>query len=404
MSYNHYKVNTREQVMAKDKEGQSIRDYGERKRRARRRRNFVIVLAIMVLLVGGGIYLYSLYNKNYHSYEIIKRMDNTAEINAQYLKYGSGILKYSKDGATAIDMEGKLKWNGSYEMKKPIADVCGDYVVVADQGGTSIQIFDKKGIAGNISTVHNVIKVEVSKKGVVAALLETENTNSIIIYDVDGTKLVEIATNMIENGYPIDITLSDDGEKLITSYLSVTTGELIGIATFYNFGEVGQNWTDRIVGAFNFTGLVVPRVAFTNNNAACIFKENGIMLLEYSEMPNMIKEINFESKVDSILYNEKYVGVVLEAGETGNQDLVVYNLKGDIVLNKKLDFDYNKIYLADDEIIMYDNVSCIVMKMNGTVKFQYTFDSNIAALYPVNELDRYYYVSDKEIAQIGLVE
>lgn len=390
--------------MAKDNERQPSRDYGDRKKRVRRRRNFIIGIALIALLIGGSIYLYSLYNMNYQSYDVLNSMDNSVENAAQYLRYGNGILKYSKDGATAIDKDGNLKWNGSYEMKKPVADICEEYAVVADQGGTSIQIFDKDGIAGSISTVYDIIKVEIAKQGVVAALLETEDNNSIKLYDIDGTELAEIVTNTMENGYPIDISLSNDGEKLITSYLSVTTGELIGIATFYNFGEVGQNWTDRMVGAFNFNGLLAPRVAFNNNNAACVFKENGFMIFEYSEMPNMIKEITFESKVESILYNEEYVGAVLESGESGYRELVVYNLKGEKILDKKLDFDYNNIYLAGKEIIMYDNVSCIIMKLNGTVKFNFTFDSNVAALYPVNDLDRYLYISDKEISQIKLVE
>jgi hypothetical protein len=135
-----------------------------------------------------------------------------------------------------------------------------------------------------------------------------------------------------------------------------------------------------------------------------VFKENGFMLIEYSEMPKVIKEISFENKIESILHNQKYIGVVLDAGESGYPELVVYNLKGDKILDKKMDFDYSEIHLEDEEIIMYDNVSCIVMKMNGTVKFSHTFDSNILALYPINDLDQYYYVSDKEIAKISLVE
>lgn len=390
--------------MAKDNEVQSIRDYGSRKKRVRRRRSFVIVIAIIAILIGVSIYIYNLNNKNYQSYEVLKTLQNTEESGAQYLSYNTGVLKYSKDGATAIDKEGKLKWNGSYEMNKPQADVCGEYAVIADQGGTSLKIFDGKGVAGSISTIHNIVKVEISTKGVVAVLMETESENSIIIYDVDGTMLVEMATNVIEDGYPIDITFSDDGEKLITSYLSVTTGELVGVATFYNFGEVGQNWVDNLVGAYKFDGIIAPRVFFNNNDAACIFREDGFMLFEYSEMPNMVKEIRFENRIDSILHNEEFVGVVLDAEESGYRNLVLYNLKGEKVLDRKLDFDYNQIYLADDEIIMYDNTSCIVMKINGTIKFSYTFDSNILGLYPINELDRYYYISDKEITQINLVE
>ncbi|MDF2486180.1 MAG: hypothetical protein K0R46_2348, partial [Herbinix sp.] len=191
--------------MAKDNERQPVRDYGDRKKRVRRRRNIVIVVAIIALLIGGSVYLYSLYNMNYQSYEVQNSMDNTVENTAQYLRYDNGILKYSMDGATAIDKEGNLKWNGSYEMKDPVADVCEEYAVVADQGGTSIQIFDQEGIAGSISTVNDIIKVEIAKQGVVAALLETEGNNAIKLYDMDGTELAEIATNTLENGYPIDI-------------------------------------------------------------------------------------------------------------------------------------------------------------------------------------------------------
>ena len=390
--------------MAKDNEGQSVRDYGERKRRIRRRRNLIIGIAIIALLVGGSVYLYKLYNKNYNSFEVLKTMENKVESGAQYLRYGSGVLKYSKDGATVIDKEGKLKWNGSYEMKQPMADVSGDYVVIADQGGTSIQIFDGKGIVGRISTVYDIIKVEVAQQGVVYALQEADDTNYIFLYDKDGTVLGEKVTSMSEDGYPIDISISDDGLKLITSYLTVNTGELTGIASFYNFGEVGQNWIDNLVGGFKFEGIVAPRVFFNNNDTACVFKENGLMLIEYSEMPRVIKEISFENEIKSILHNEKYVGVIIDAGETGHRELVVYNLKGDKILDKKLDFDYREIRLEGEEIIMNDNVSCIVMKMNGTVKFSHTFGSDIVALYPINDLDQYYYVSDKEIAQIRLVE
>ncbi len=390
--------------MAKDNEGQSVRDYGERKKRIRRRRKIIIGMAIIALLVGGGIYLYNLYNKSYTSFELLKSMENTVENGTQYLQYGNGVLKYSKDGATAIDKDGKLKWNGSYEMNQPIADVCGDYAVVADQGGTSIQIFDGKGFVESISTIHAIIKVEIAHQGVVYALQEADNMNYLFLYDKDGTVLGEKVTTMSADGYPIDISISDDGLKLITSYLTVNTGELTGIASFYNFGEVGQNWIDNLVGGFKFEGIIAPRVFFNNNDTACVFKENGFMLIEYSEMPRVIKEISFENTIKSILYNEKYVGVVIDAGETGYRGLVVYNLKGEKILDKKLDFDYKEIRLVGEEIIMIDNVSCIVMKINGSVKFSHTFGSDIIALYPINSLDQYYYVSEKEIAQIRLVE
>lgn len=390
--------------MAKDNEQQSIRDYGNRKKRIRRRRNFIIAAALLAVLIGGGIYAYRLYNKNYTSYEVFNSMDNPSENGTKYLRYNGGVLKYSKDGATAIARDGSLKWNGSYEMKKPVVDICEEYVVIADQGGTELKVFNGKGVAGSIPTVNHIIKAEVSKKGVVAALLEEAGTNYIKIYDTDGTVLVDIATSTAEDGYPIDIALSNNGEKLITSYLSVTSGELVGITTFYNFGEVGKNWTDRMMGAYNFEGLIVPRVIFNNNDSACIFKENGLMIFKYSERPEVVEEEIYETKIESILYNEKYTGVVLEKEASGYRQLILYNMEGSRVLEQKLDFDFNSIYLTDEEIIMYDNISCVIMKLSGKVKFKHTFDTNIAGLYPINHLDRYFFINDTQISQISLIE
>ncbi|MGF7145215.1 hypothetical protein HNQ56_003651 [Anaerotaenia torta] len=390
--------------MAKDNEGQSIRDYGSRKKRIRRRRNFIIAVALIALLIGGGVYLYKLYNKSYTGYEVSHSQENPTESGAKYLRYNGGVLKYSKDGATAIAKDGSLRWNGSYEMKKPVVDICEKYVVIADQGGTLLKIFDEDGVAGSIPTVNNIIKAEVSAKGIVAVLLEEERANYIKLFDTDGTELVGMATSAETDGYPMDITLSNDGRKLITSYLAVTSGELVGITTFYNFGEVGQNFMENIMGAFKFEGLVVPRVIFNNNEAACIFKENGITILKYSEKPEEVKEETYERKIESILHNEKYAGVVLEKAETGYRELILYSLDGTKVLDQKLDFDFDHIYLSGDEIIMYDNLSCVIMKLSGRVKFRHTFDMNIDAFYPINHLDRYFLINDTGISQINLIE
>ncbi len=390
--------------MARENGGQSIRDYGNRKKRIKRIRNVIIITLVLIIAVGASVYLYYLYNKNYKSFETISSVDNTAGGGAKYLSYGNSVVKYTKDGATAINKDGKLIWNGSYEMDNPIADICGDYVVVADKGGTSVETFDGKGSSGSISVPYNIIKAEIASQGVVAVLMENKDENYIYLYDDDGTELVQIGTNTTEHGYPLDMSLSNDGKKLITNYLSVTGGKLTSKATFYNFGEVGQNWVDQIMGYYKYEDILTPRVIFNNNDIACLFKDDGFMIFSYSEKPTVIAEENFESKIHSIFYSDAYVGVVLEQGEQGYNQLVVYKLDGKKVLDKKLDYDYTNIYMSGEEIIMNDNTSCVVLKLNGKVKFSQTFDTNINAVYPINHLDRYFLINEDKISQISLVE
>ena len=387
-----------------ENEGQALRDYGNRKKRLKRRRNIIISTLLLIAAVVGTAYLLSIMNRNYQSYEVVKSIDNT-ENTVGYLSYGSSLVKYSRDGAVAYDRDGNPIWNGSYEMKEPIADTCGKYVVVADRGGKSVQIFNSKGSVGNFKTVYNILKVEVASQGVVAALMENGEEDYIYLYDVDGTELVHKKTNVNDEGYSMDISLSNNGEKLVISYLSVTKGELISTVAFYNFGEVGQNYTDGFVGGYAFKGEVVPRVVFVNNDTACAYKDNGFLIYSMKEKSDMVHEELFEdSKIQSILYNDKYIGIVLEAGEADPKKLLLYDLVGNKVLEKKLDFDYSKIFLTDKEIIMYDNVSCLILKINGREKFRYTFDSNIEAFYPINDLDRYFFINSLKISEILLAE
>lgn len=390
--------------MAKDNEGQSLRDYENRKRRYKKRRRLIVSIFTIILLCGASVYLYHLYNRNYKSYEVIHTIENAGEGAVNYLSYGSSVIKYSRDGAEAIGEKGSLIWNGSYEMKAPIADSCGKYAVVADKGGKSIEIFDGSGIAGSITTIYDIIKVEIAAQGVVAALMEDGETNYIYLYDVDGTVLGEKVTDVNNSGYPIDFSLSDDGEKLVISYLSVTQGELISTVAFFNFGEVGQNYTDRFVGGYEFNDIIIPRVTFLNNNTVCVYKENGFLIYSMDEIPNMVHEENVEGSIKSILYNESYCGVVVANDGAESSKLMLYNLSGHKVLDRSLDFDYQTIFLSKEEIIMYDNSTCNIMKINGNQKFKYTFDNNITAFYPMNNIDRYYFIGAAGISEISLVE
>lgn len=399
--------------MAKEIEGQTLRDYGNRKKRYRKIRKSIIGTLLVAIIAVVGIYLYLLYNKSYESYEVIKTEEALETDASGYLGYAGGMVKYSRDGAVAINKDGSQLWNGSYEMMDPIADTCGKYVVIADRGNKLIHIFNEKGFVSSITTLYDIMKVEIASQGVVAVLMEEGDTSYIKLYYEDGTVvsdsnedgvLSEIITNVGDAGYPIDIALSDDGKKLVVSFLSFTTGKLVSTIGFYNFGEVGQNVIDRFVGGFEFEDIIVPEVAFLGNDTVCVYKENGYSLFSMPEKPELIKEETLDKKIQSIIYNDKYFGWILEGTDSAPKQILLYDLAGKKVLDQSLDFEYDKVLLSGEEIILYDNLSCLILKTNGKEKFRYTFDTNIEAIYPINQLDKYYLVNANGISQIQLVE
>lgn len=381
-----------------------MRDLEDRKRRYRRNRVIIFSLLLILIVLIGAIYLIRLFNRNYQGYEVMDRLANTEENLGGYLEYKGSVVRYSRDGALAVNNKGNLLWNGSYEMSDPIADTCGDYVVIADRGGKQIQIFNKKGLAGSLTMNKPIVKAEVAKQGVVAVLMIEGDTSYVELYSKEGTLLGEKVTNMIKDGYPMDISISNDGEKIAATYLSMSKGEIINNILFLNYGEVGKNFTDRHAGALIYNSVIVPRITFLDNDTVCAYKEDGLLIFTMEEIAELAKEETIEDKIKSVLHNEKYTGLVLEKGNEKESLLLLYDLQGNKVLEMDIDFDYKSIFLSGDEIIMYDDLTCVIYKANGKEKFRYTFTTNISAMYPINHLDRYFMINPQEILEIQLVE
>lgn len=375
------------------------------KKMREKRKRFIVLATCFVLTALGSIFMLRLQNREYRSYHILSEMGIEGSNAVDYLAYDDSVIKYSKDGVVALDKAGSLLWNSSYEMSNPMADTCGKYVVIADRDAKLLHIFNKEGHVNRIVTLYDIMKVEVAKQGVVAAMMETDSGNNITLFDKDGTILAEKGTSVKEEGYPLDFSLSEDGKKLVLSYLSYTGGKLINTVSFYNFGRVGQNYTWRIVGGWPYEeGTIIPRVAFINNNTVCAFADNRVLIYSMKEIPREPIEIALAGKLQSIFYNEEYIGLVLQADGTVDKQLLLYNLEGQKVLNKDINLNYEKIALFDKELIMYDNRSCLIMKINGRTKFKYNFDGNIETILPINNLDQYYLAKDRNLYEIQLEE
>lgn len=115
-------------------------------------------------------------------------MERQDTAGSQFLAYGNGFIKYSNDGAIYTDANDEVYWNQTYEMKEPMADVCEDYVALADKGGTEIYIMNQAGMQGKIETPMNISRISVANQGVVAVWMESDER----ITSVCMTKMAKI--------------------------------------------------------------------------------------------------------------------------------------------------------------------------------------------------------------------
>jgi hypothetical protein len=385
----------------------NLRSYEFRKHRYKQRAIVIGVIGIVLLIALGAFAFYQIVNRKYSDYQVVHTTKRQDSDSARYVSYGSGVLKYSKDGATAMDSAGNLLWSGSYEMKDPIVDICEKYVTISDKGYKTIQIYDGTGGVSTINVNYPIVKTEVANQGVIAVLMDGAGVNYIELYSKDskeGESLVDIRTVDEDDGYPLDITLSNDATKLVTSYVTMNNGSMQNKITCYNFDEVGQNKTWRIVGAYDYGTTFVPDVQFVNNDTFCIFGDNKFSIYSMKEIPELIKEEPISQKIKSVFYNEKYIGLVLNSKDTDEKrDVLLYDLKGNKIFDKETSFEYANIMVSGNELLLYSDLEWMIWRIHGKEKLDYTFGSSISYIYPVNNVNKYIVIDASEMKEIRLI-
>ena len=147
-------------------------------------------------------------------------------------------------------------------MQSPCVSVRSGWVAVGDYNGNLIYDISQDGTSKQIDTNLPVKSLSVAANGVVAAILEDGDVTWINVYNPTGEKAVGIKTTMQKSGYPVSVSLSDNGKLMMVAYLKAESGSMKSIVSFYNFDEVGQNYTGhdgkllRIFGYGNPAGRV----------------------------------------------------------------------------------------------------------------------------------------------------
>jgi hypothetical protein len=372
------------QIPQEDREEESQQVHHKVKRRR------LILLALLFILLSGLAASFYWYQR-YYQYESMsigweRQLDREGNFTA-YEKFGSNLLRYSKDGASYINAEGKDVWVQSYEMKSPIVAVNGDYAAIADQQGNNIYICDLNGCQGVATTVLPIVKVTVSAKGVAAAILEDNTASYIYFYRKDGTEIKIFIKGVLGGniGYPLDISLSPDGTMLVGSYAFIEDGSLKNRVAFYNFSEVGKNALNRFVGGFHdlYENSMVPRVQYLDDIYSVAFADNSLSFYSSKDVmsPALITQVPIEEEIKSVFYDNTHVGVIMSAS-SGEYDsrMELYKSNGDKVFDVEFSYGYEHVDIDDDMIFLYNQDSCRIYNCLGILKYEGSFDFTVSKI------------------------
>ena len=362
-----------------------------------------VVLIIAVLIIAAFSYYIYMKNKIYTEYETLETVEVADTYNCSFYKFGDYMLRYSEDGLAYLNGS-ETYWNQAFQMKNPLINVCGEYVAVADQKGTTVYICNTESQQGKIETEYPIMSIDVSANGVVAAITgDDSEVSHIEVISKDGTKIAKGQTVLSGQGCPVDLSISEDGTKLVVSYLYVASGVIESKVVFYNYSEVGKNEVDRFVGGFDYDKTIMAKVSFITNDIVAAFGDDKLVLYSMKQKPSVIAAIDIDYEIKSIFNNSEYIGLVVENEEAENPyTMLIYDLQGEKVSETKFNFMYKDIEIAKESIVIYNDTSLKVYTVDGTLKYEGDMDEGITSIIMKDKDYSYYVVGSTSISNIKL--
>lgn len=362
------------------------------------------ILLLVAVLFAVVLLIYVQYERRvYTAYDTVDTISREMASDAIDIRLGDSILTYSKDGAHCTDAKGNVTWNQTYEIQDVKLAVCQGVVAIGSYNGRSIYLGNEKELLGEITTTMPIRDLTVSASGRVTAVLADTDVTWVNTYNSDGEIIYSGQTRMHNSGYPCAVSLSPNGELLAVSYAYVDAGVLKTNLAFYNFGPVGANKSDFLVGGHTYWDMLVPVVQFMNNETMFAVGDGRLMFFKGGQVPVSAREDILNEEVQSVFYNEQYVGLVFQSDDANARyRLDVYSAAAEKVGSYYFDMEYNDIFFGEDTFVVYNETECLVMTFSGMEKYKGNFTKTVDLMLPTKSAYKFNLVTKQSIDTIQL--
>ncbi|MCR5452346.1 MAG: DUF5711 family protein [Lachnospiraceae bacterium] len=365
------------------------------------RRLWIVIGILIIISVILGVVLFRIFGQ-FSDFSVRSTIDLDGSAQSKYKEFSNGLLSYSRDGATYSDFNGEVIWSETYDMQSPCAVVNGEELLIYDKSGTRLTVMTNKGSQGEISTTLPIVRADIAKNGIVAVLMQDNNTGYLNVYEADGGLVASGQVHLEKTGYPIAIAISPDGKRLAVSLIGLNNGNNSAQIIFYDFGKTGSTAKDNVIASFNYIGTVFPEIRFFDDGRAVAYGESEIVIYSAAEKPDASNRIKVKSDIRSVMTGSETFGVITK-GSDGHNDLTVYDSHGKRQFEKSISIPYNTCYIASNGDTMISNgEELVVFNTFGTRRFHYIFSDGYLAFFPEEGMRNYFLVEKGRASRIVL--
>lgn len=368
----------------------------------RRTRYWRIFLAVLLLVIAGSFFLYNQLHV-FRDYVITDTKEIEAVSGTSYLSVGKRLYRYNSDGVSCISRTGDTEWSVTYSMQAPIADLCDETMVIAEQQGTQVYVVGKDGLLGNFETQIPILKARVSRQGVVALVLQDDTVTWVNLYQADGTSVATDKTTVSESGYPLDVALSPNGQKMAVSYLKLDGGVMTDEVVFYHFGAAGKDKMDNIVSSAEYTDQLIPQIYFTDDTHAVAVSDGGFYVFAGNNAPEESTSVQFEEEIISSFHDDGQIGFLFQNDEGEEQyRMELYSYNGRKKSSAKLDAKFDEIKIENGQILMYNDKGFDVFTKSGRQRFSSAYEKEVEGFFYFGEYRKYLVITKDSFDKIRI--
>lgn len=342
--------------------------------------------------------------QTYENMSTVRAYGDMGVDNSNYTQYAQGILKYSRDGAAYLNKKGEEEWNQPYQLKNPLVRINKKALAIGNSGGNDIYVFNEKGLLGEIHTTLPIEDVAIAENGIVSVLLKNGMSPQIICYDATGNILVEHKASLTGIGYPIGMALSPQGTMLQVSYYCVIEGVGATKVVYYDFQEGDTKKESYQVTEEIYKNTMIPISFFVNQEKSILVSESSFMIYEGKDEPKLMRAVEIEKEIQSVFYDENYIGFVLKNSGEEQSELRLYDLDGKWRMSKSFTGEYSNISIVDGDILMYDGGKCAIFSSWGIQKFSGEVEKNIKEMLPLTGINMYLLISSDGMEEVRLIK
>ncbi len=364
----------------------------------------IVYLAIIVLIIVAiaAYHIMSHYHL-YTGYDIVESYPSEDIAGTRYEKLGNGFIKYGSDGVTYVDGRNETQWSTAYTMETPTTDICSEVMLIYEQQGYIVEVLNTEGVVGSYQTDLPILKAVVAQNGVCAMIVKDGENVRIRLVSTDGTTLAEVHTTLEDQGQPIDIALSSNGQNLAVSQVKIGAGTVDSVIAFYDFSTSAEADETHLVGSFDYRDQVFPTVCFLTDKLAAAIGDKGFVTFSTGKNPNEKTSVQLEKEIMSVFYDSSNIGFVMASDSVSERYLMrVYGVNGKKKSDMTFSHGYSEIKMDSGEILLNDSGHLMVFTPGGVHRLDTDYEKQVAAFVKIPGFRKYTVLTNEGMDRIKI--